>query len=101
MTETGSGDNQLEASVADEVRVIVDAFAARGKGEGKNGGTTIEYVVADDGGLDYMYAKGQLLVREQYLSRVLAILEQPEEADLRERPADPAGHRGRGPAHPQ
>ena len=85
MTETGSGDHQLEASAADEVRVIVDAFAARGKGEGKNGGTTIEYVVADDGGLNYMYAKGQLLVREQYLSRVLAILEQPEEADLRER----------------
>jgi hypothetical protein len=75
----------MEASVADELRFIVDAFAARGEREDKNGGTAIDYVIADDGKLDYMYAKGQLLVREQYLGSVLDILEQPEEADLRER----------------
>jgi Subtilase family len=108
VTETDSGNNELEASVADEVQFIVNAFAAgregegeskpegkgRGKGKGKgkngggkngkNGGITIVPVVDDDRRLKYMYAKDQVLVREQYLGRVLEILQQPDEAELRE-----------------
>ena len=41
----------------------------------------------DDRKLDYMYAKDQILVREQYLGRVLDILEQPDEAELAREPA--------------
>jgi Subtilase family len=102
VTETDSGNNELEPSVADEVQLIVNAFAAgregegepkgkgKGKGKGKNGGgknggiTIVPVVDVDDHRLDYMYAKDQLLVREQYLGRVLEILQQPNEAELRE-----------------
>ncbi|MGP8001380.1 MAG: S8 family peptidase [Streptosporangiaceae bacterium] len=86
MTEAGNERNDLEATVADEVQFIVDAFAAagRGKGEADNEGVRIGYVAAPDGGLDYMFAEGELLVREQYLDRVLEILGQPTETDLRE-----------------
>ncbi len=49
-----------------------------------------------------MFAQGQLLVRDEYLARVLEILEQPTLEELRARlPArSGTGHRGRGPAHP-
>ena len=104
MTETDSGNNGLEDSVADEVQLIVNAFAAgrqgegeskpegRGKGKGKgkgkngggkNGGITIVPVVDVDRRLDYMYAKDQVLVREQYLDSVLEILQQRTVAELR------------------
>ena len=53
-----------------------------------------------DGGIDYLYAEGQILVRDEYLERVLGILEQPTGPTWcgPARP-DPARHRGRGPAH--
>jgi Subtilase family len=105
VTETDSWKTELEPRVADEVQVIVDAFAAREKGEGKTGGgkrgggrrggkggggkdgasPIVPVVDHKDNRLDYMYYKDQLLVREQYLSRVLEILGQPEEAELRQR----------------
>src|ERR1019366_10785902 len=51
-------------------------------------GTDIGVVVAADRGLDYMYARRQLLVREQHLGRVLEILDQPTEADLEQNDPD-------------
>ena len=105
MTETDSWRNELEPSVADEVRLIVDAFAAREKGEGRTGSgkrgggrrggkggggkdgesPIVPVMDEEDHRLDYMYAEGQLLVREEYLGRVLDILEHPDEATLRRR----------------
>jgi subtilisin family serine protease len=77
VTETDSWKRDLEPATADEVEQIVDAFALPG-----NGGIGIGVVVAAGRRLDYLYAKGQLLVREQYLGRVLEILREPNEADL-------------------
>jgi subtilisin family serine protease len=83
VTDAGNWREDLEPAIADEVEVIVDAFAHSGKA-GKRG---IEIGVAVDHGdhrLDYLYATHQILVRDQYLARVLEILEQPPEAGLRE-----------------
>ena len=105
MTETDSWRNELEPSVADEVRLIVDAFAAREKGEGRTGSgkrgggrrggkggggkddesPIVPVMDEEDHRLDYMYYEGRLLVREEYLGRVLDILEHPDEATLRRR----------------
>lgn len=79
MTESGSWRDEVEATVGDEVSLIVEAFARRG--------IDIEVVPAD-GGLGYMFARGQLLVRDQYLPRVLEILGQPTERELRDSEPD-------------
>lgn len=75
MTESASWRNELERGVGDEVSIIVEAFARRGIDIG---------VVTAGGGLGYMFARGQLLVRDQSLTRVLEILEQPDERELRD-----------------
>jgi len=105
VTETDSWRNELEPSVADEVRLIVDAFAAREKGEGRTGSgkrgggrrggkggggkddesPIVPVMDEEDHRLDYMYYEGRLLVREEYLGRVLDILQHPDEATLRRR----------------
>ena len=72
VTEPGSWRNELEPRVLDEVVYIVDSFREHGIDIG---------VVADDGGLGYMYAERQLLVRDQYLHRVLEILRPPDDPD--------------------
>jgi len=69
--------NGLEEWIADEIEVIKEAFARR------RDGVRIDFV-REEGGLAYMYAVGQLLVREQYLNEVLAILgEEPDEREFR------------------
>jgi len=69
--------NGLEEWIADEIQVIKDAFDRR------RDGVRIDFV-REEGGLGYMYAVGQLLVREQYLNEVLAILgEEPDEREFR------------------
>lgn len=73
MAKTKSWIKDLAPRVANEVECIVDAFHSKGI---EIGG------VADKGGIGYMYAEGQLLVRDQHLGRVLEILDQPDEADL-------------------
>jgi subtilisin family serine protease len=66
--------NQLKPSTYDHVTHIRDTF--RGA---PGGGKEIDIVTAN-GLVDHLRAKGEILVREEYLSRVLEILEQP--ADL-------------------
>jgi Subtilase family len=83
VTESGSWRDELEPSVADDVTLIVEAFAAP-----ENGGIDIGVVTAPDGGLGYMFAIGQLLVRDQHVARVLEILGQPAETDLRDNEPD-------------
>lgn len=79
MTERGRWRDELEPKISDEVAFIVDAFAAP-----ENGGVDIGVVTAPDGGLGYLFAAGQLMVRDQHLTRVLEILGQPTEVQLRD-----------------
>ncbi len=80
MTESASWRDELERSVGDDVSIIVEAFARQG--------IDIAVVTAGDGGLGYMFARGQVLVRDQHLTRVLEILEQPPERELRDNEPD-------------
>ena len=54
------------------------AAAAVGEFRDENGSGGIDIGVAtSDGGVEFMYAEGQLLVREQHLERVQEVLDQP------------------------
>jgi len=75
---TGNWREDLESRVADEVTYIVDSFAAP-----DNGAIDIG-VAMIDGELDYLFAEGRLLVRDEQLGRVLEILGQPTEVELRD-----------------
>lgn len=79
MALTEGWRNDLEAWIADEIQIIVDAFAAYGD----DGGVDIGFV-REGRGIGYMFAEGQLLVREQYLDQVLGILGLPTEREFRE-----------------
>jgi subtilisin family serine protease len=67
-----SGDNgwdqDMEPVAAEQVDYIVSAFAGRGISIG---------VVPAGRGVGYMYAEGQLVVREEHLARVQQMLPQP------------------------
>jgi hypothetical protein len=80
VTESASWRDELDRSVGDDVSIIVEAFARQR--------IDIAVVTAGDGGLGYMFARGQVLVRDQYLTRVLEILEQPPERELRDNEPD-------------
>jgi hypothetical protein len=73
VTEPDSWRNDLEPKILDQADYIVRAF--------RDSGTEIG-VVSANRGIGYMYAEGQVLVREQHLARVLEILQQPNLADL-------------------
>ncbi len=80
MPESPNWKEELEPRVRDEVQLIVDAFATREGGE-----IDIGVVVnRADNRVDYMFAERQILVRDQYLPRVLELLDQPTETELRE-----------------
>jgi hypothetical protein len=65
----GNGwDQDLDPVAAEQADYIVSAFAERGISIG---------VVAADRGVAYMYAEGQLIVREEHLDRVQQMLPQP------------------------
>ncbi len=81
MPESSNWREELEPFVRDEVEVIVDAFATE---KGGRIGIGVE-VDRDDRQVDYLFAQDQLLVRDEHLTRVLELLEQPTVADLRER----------------
>jgi Subtilase family len=84
MAKTDKWRNGLQPRVADEVEYIKAAFLnpPRSKGARRPQGREIAHIAARDGGLDYMFAEGEILVREEYLDRVLEILERPSRRDL-------------------
>lgn len=66
MPESNDSDAELEPRIATQVNRIVGTFKERG--------IEIACAPAADRGVDYVYAEGQLLVREQYLNEVYEIL---------------------------
>jgi hypothetical protein len=74
VTEPDNGRKDLLPEIADHVGFIVNAFHEKKVEIG---------VVPADGGVGYMYAKGQLLVHDEYLGRVLGIIERLDEPDTR------------------
>jgi subtilisin family serine protease len=74
--ETGNWREGLEQKVIDEVDCVVKAF--RGSSDRRP-----EIKAArNESGVDHLYVEGQILVRPEYLDRVLEILGQPSERDL-------------------
>jgi subtilisin family serine protease len=86
MTEPASWRSGLAPEVADEVEHVVGAFR-----DASGGGREITVVPNATGGIDYMHATGEILVREEHLERVLEILEQPDRADLEQDEPDRVG----------
>ena len=76
MTEPGDWRNGLRPHVADEIEHIVRAFRDR-----PDGAKEIT-VVPVDGGVDHMFAEGEILVREEHLDRVLEAVEHPTRQEL-------------------
>jgi subtilisin family serine protease len=66
----GNRNPNLVAKVQGQAARIADAFRTYD-------GTIIETELDPDGGIAFMYAQGQLLVRDEYLERVQVILGQP------------------------
>ena len=78
MTEPDDWRNYVVPKVADEGSHIKNAF-----GEVEDDAKRKDIVIVPaDGGIDYMYAEGEILVREDHLERVLDILEQRTRRDL-------------------
>jgi subtilisin family serine protease len=77
MTNPADWRNGLMPKIADEAEHVVRAFH-----DGPNGGKVISVVPAGDGGIDHIYAEGEILVREEHLERVLETLGEPSRADL-------------------
>jgi len=75
MAESGEWHERVIPKVADETRLIVNTF------DEPPDPTEIE-VFTVNGGLDFMCAKGEILVREDQLGRVLEILEVPSGTDI-------------------
>ena len=74
--ETENWREGLGQKVLDEIDCVVKAF--RGSSDRRP-----EIKAArNDGGVDHLYVEGQILVRPEYLDRVLEILGQPAERDL-------------------
>jgi len=77
MTEPAGWRNGLEPRIACEIEHIVGAFH-----DAPDGGRDITVVPTGAGGIDHMYAAGEILVRDDHLDRVLEILEHPTRQDL-------------------
>ena len=84
MTRADRWRNGLQPRIADEVDYIKAAFRnpPRRKGASRPREKTIVAIAAPDGGIDHMFAESEILVREDYLDRVLEILEQPSRREL-------------------
>jgi hypothetical protein len=78
MTESVDWRENVVRKVADETDLIISAFANAQPPDRR----TIIPVTRGDGGIDFMYSEGEILVREEYLGQVLQILEQPTRGDL-------------------
>jgi hypothetical protein len=70
MTESVDWHDDVVPKVADETDLIISAFA-----EAQPPDRRVIRVVTRGGGIDFMYAEGEILVREAYLEQVLQILE--------------------------
>jgi subtilisin family serine protease len=68
----------LEQRVVDEVDHVIRAFRPS-----PDEGVEIK-AARGENRVDHLYAEGQLLVRDEYLARVLEILESPTESELRD-----------------
>src|SRR6202043_2585053 len=66
MPEPNEWDAELEPRIASQVNRIVGTFRERG--------IEVACAPAADRGVDYIYAEGQLLVREDHLAEVYRIL---------------------------
>jgi len=81
MTGPDNWKDHVQPKVADETDYIVRAFCDpdpdfEGDGDPPCRGPLIKVAIAH-GGIDYVYAENQLLVRDEYLERVLEILDHP------------------------
>jgi subtilisin family serine protease len=79
MTGPDNWKDHVQPKVADETEYIVRAFCDpdpefQGDGDPPCRGPVIK-VATDHRGLDYMYAEGEILIRDDHLERVLEILE--------------------------
>jgi hypothetical protein len=83
MTESADWRENVVPKVGDETNLIIQAFADADPPDRR----TID-VVTRDGGIDFMYSVGEILVREQYLEQVLQILEQRTRDDLEQNEPD-------------
>lgn len=77
MTESVDWHEEVVSEVADETDLIIGAFA-----EAEPPDRREIKVVTRDGGIDFMYADGEILVREAYLGQVLQILEGRTQEDV-------------------
>jgi subtilase family protein len=76
VTEPGGIRNGLRPKIADEVEHVVNAFR-----DHPDGGKQVT-VVPVNGGIDHMYAAGEILVGEEHLDRALEVIEHPSRRDL-------------------
>jgi hypothetical protein len=83
MTRSDDWKDHVSPRVADEVDQIMCAFA-----EAPGGGKTIKIIPAG-GGIGFMYAEGEILVRDEYLERVLEILGHPPRRELEQADSNP------------
>jgi Subtilase family len=77
MTESVDWHDQVSRRVAEETDLIVGAFADAEPPDRRDIG-----VVAGGNGIDFMYAEGEILIREPYLGQVLQILESRNRDDV-------------------
>src|SRR5258708_5834171 len=74
--ETENWRDGLGPKVVDEIDCIIKAF------RGSSDRRPEVKPARSDGGVDHLYAEGQILVRADHMDRVLEILGQPAERDL-------------------
>jgi len=91
MTESGDWRNGLRPKIADEIEYIQRAFRDPPHPEHarRPPGQEIVAVATSDGGLAYMYAEGEILVRDEYFDRVLEILGHPSRRELEQSEPSP------------
>ena len=83
MTRSEDWKDHVLPTIADEVEQIISAFA-----EPRGGEKTIKIVPADRG-IGFMYSEGEILVRDEYLERVLEILGHPPRRELEQSDSNP------------
>jgi Subtilase family len=81
MTESVDWHDEVVPKVADETDLIVGSFADAEPPDRRE-----IKVVTRDGGIDFMYSEGEILVREEHLEQVLQILEGRTRADVEQEP---------------